>query len=74
MTLIGIEVVGWYDSTKKKWEQITKAQKESITCLTKTLMKLYNIPKKHIYTHEGIKRKTEGEGGSYKDAILRNIK
>lgn len=70
---VGIEVVGWYNAREKKWETITKAQKKSIICLTKVLMKLYHIPKKHIYTHEGIKRKTEGEGGSYKDSILKCI-
>lgn len=70
---IGLEVVGNW-SKKTGWEPITQEQKESITCLTKALMRLYKIPKKYIYTHEKIKRKTPGEGGSYKDSILRNIK
>jgi N-acetyl-anhydromuramyl-L-alanine amidase AmpD len=70
---IGLEVVGMYDSKTKKWEKITEKQKESITCLTKALMRLYKVPREHIYTHEQIKRKTKGEGGSYKDRILENI-
>ena len=70
---IGIEVVGNYNPNTRQWETLTKRQIESVSWLTNSLFKTYELNIENIYNHEDIQPKTSGEGGVVYEAIRNNL-
>lgn len=65
---VGIEVVGQYNSTTKKWDDATKEQLKSIGKIVKLLKTEYKLTNDDIYEHDKISYKTEGEGAGLYDS------
>lgn len=66
---IGIEVVGNYDRTTGTWDPLTPAQIESVAQAVITISDAYGINQGNVFSHEGVSRKTAGEGQTVIDAI-----
>lgn len=65
---VGIEVVGQYNSTTKKWDEAPEKQLKSIAKIVKLLKKEYSLTDDDIYEHDKISYKTEGEGAGLYDS------
>lgn len=72
---IGIEHVGSYDEVNKTWDPVSPEMAAASAWLVGSLMLTYDLNESDIYNHEGIQQKTDGEGGTVREAItpvLRN--
>lgn len=65
---IGIEVVGQYNESTKKWDEATESQLKSIAKIVKLLKKEYSLTDDDIYEHDKISYKTAGEGAGLYDS------
>ncbi|MGV3612278.1 MAG: glycosyl hydrolase 108 family protein [Fluviicola sp.] len=70
---IGIEVVGNYNYSTKTWDVVPAAQADSVAYLVNLLKKELSLTNAHIYVHEQIAYKTEGEGQTVYNAIRSKI-
>lgn len=84
---VGIEVAGRFTKTsgketsgkykgedKGEWEALTEKQINAVICLCKVLKKQYKLDNDDIFAHDDIKPKTKGEGSSYINSILKELK
>jgi hypothetical protein len=71
---IGIEVIGNYNEDTKSWDPLTSQQQIATAALVNELMYRYNLEIHQVMTHEGVQRKTKGEGQTVLDAIKEDIK
>ncbi len=63
---IGIEVTGKFDPKTQTWEKVTKAQKASLTALSRKLGKKYGLSAKDVKYHAEVAAKSANEGKKVK--------
>jgi len=62
MTLLGVEVVGSFNSSKKVYESISEPQNNSLKWLLGELYSHYAISKLDVYRHPEVSYKQPTEG------------